>query len=173
MFLQIIGALIVVLSCSIFGICWGAKISYRIQELEQIQRAMTMLQNQIDFLSQPLPEAMEEIGIQCHDIAGELFLNTANEMNQIKWESGGEIWQKCVLDWKEKSYLQKQDIDNLLCFGKSMECCNVEQQKSSIALLLHNIEITLSQLHEKKKQQQKLYSSMGVLTGLLVVIMLL
>ncbi len=53
MFLQLVGALIVMLSCTIAGICFGKKINYRIEELEQMQSAMTMLQNQIHFLATP------------------------------------------------------------------------------------------------------------------------
>ena len=60
LFLQLAGAFIVILTCAITGICWGAKTTYRIEELEHIQRAMTMLQSDIDFLAMPLPDALEE-----------------------------------------------------------------------------------------------------------------
>ena len=82
MFLQLVGALIVMLSCTIAGICFGKKINYRIEELEQMQSAMTMLQNQIHFLATPLPEAMEEIGLKYDNIIGNLFLKTAKEMEK-------------------------------------------------------------------------------------------
>ena len=34
-------------------------------------------------------------------------------------------------------------------------------------------EMTLEELNQKKKQQQKLYSSMGILIGMLIVVVLL
>lgn len=173
MFLQLVGALIVMLSCTIAGICFGKKINYRIEELEQMQSAMTMLQNQIHFLAIPLPEAMEEIGLKYDNIIGNLFLKTAKEMEKREEEKGEEIWKKVVLNWKEKTYLEKQDIDAILCFGCSMGYLDITQQKASISLLLQYIEMTLVQLQEKKKQQQKLYPSMGILGGMLIVVVLL
>ena len=50
---------------------------------------------------------------------------------------------------------------------------DITQQKASISLLLQYIEMTLVQLQEKKKQQQKLYPSMGILGGMLIVVVLL
>lgn len=173
MFLQLIGALIVMLSCTITGICFGKKICYRIEELQKMQSAMTMLQNQINFLATPLPEALEEIGLKHNNVIGDLFLKTAKEMEKREGEKGEEIWKKTVLNWKEKTYLEKQDIDAILCFGCSMGYLDIAQQKASICLLLQYIEMTLAQLQEKKKQQQKLYPSIGILGGMLIVVVLL
>ena len=86
MFLQLAGALIVMLSCTIAGICFGKKICYRIEELEQMKSAMTMLQNQINFLATPLPEALQEIGQKYNNIIGNLFLKTAREMEKREGE---------------------------------------------------------------------------------------
>ena len=88
-------------------------------------------------------------------------------------EKGEEIWKKAVLNWKQKTYLEKQDIDAILCFGYSMGYLDITQQKASICLLLQYIEMTLAQLQQKKKQQQKLYSSMGILGGMLIIVILL
>ena len=138
-----------------------------------MKSAMTMLQNQINFLATPLPEALQEIGQKYNNIIGNLFLKTAREMEKREGEKGEEIWKKAVLNWKEKTYLEKQDIDAILCFGCSMGYLDITQQKASISLLLQYIEMTLAQLQEKKKQQQKLYPSMGILGGMLIVIVLL
>lgn len=173
MFLQSIGALIVVLSCTIAGICYGKKIVYRIEELEQIQRAMTMLKNQIEFFATPLPEALKEIGLKNGCIIGNLFLRTAKEMEKREGERGEKIWKEAVLNWEKSTYLDKQDIDAVICFGSSIGYLDREQQKASICLLLQYIEITLEQLQGQKGQQQKLYSSMGILGGLLIVVVLM
>ncbi len=171
--LKMLGAFIVMLSCSIAGICFGKKIVYRIEELEQIQRAMTTLKNQIDFLATPLPEALQKIGSKQKNILSSLFLETAQEMEKREGEKGEEIWRKSVLTWEQKTYLERQDIDALLSFGTSIGYLDRAQQKASIELLLQYIETTLSELQQKKKQQQKLYPSMGILGGMLIVVMLL
>ena len=69
MMIQMIGALLTVLTSTIAGIYWGVQTAYRIEELQELKRAMIMLQNQISFLTKPLPEALEDIGKknrQCH-----------------------------------------------------------------------------------------------------------
>lgn len=173
MFLQSIGALIVVFSCTVAGICFGKKVVYRIEELEQMQRAMILLKSQIDFLSTPLPEALKEIGLKSGCIVGDLFLEASKEMEKREGERGEQIWKDAVLNWEKKTYLVKQDIDAVIYFGLSIGYLDREQQKASICLLLQYIEITLKQLQQQKKQHQKLYSSMGILGGLLIVIVLL
>lgn len=173
LFLKITGALIVIVTCAITGICWGAKTTYRIEELEHMQRAMTMLQNNIDFLAMPLPDALEEIGKKSYYIIANLFLKTANEMEKRKGEGGEEIWKQEVLHWQNTTYLEKQDIDAVIRFGTSIGYLDIEQQKASIILLLRYIETTLTQLQQKKIQQQKLYTSMGILGGMFIVVILL
>ncbi len=173
LFLQLAGAFIVIHTCAITGICWGAKTTYRIEELEHIQRAMTMLQSDIDFLAMPLPDALEEIGKKSYYIIANLFLKVANEMEKRKQEGGEEIWKQEVLRWENTTYLEKQDIDAMIHFGTSIGYLDIEQQKASIALLLHYIETTLTQLQQKNKQQQKLYTSMGILGGMFIVVILL
>ncbi len=173
MFLQLIGALIVVLSCTVVGICFGKKIVYRVEELEQMQRAMIMLKNEIDYLAISLPEALQEIGAKCSNEIENLFFKIAKEMEKREGEKGEEIWKKAVLEWKEKTYLEKQDVDAVICVGLSMGYLDIEQQRASIDLFLKYIEMTLEELNQKKKQQQKLYSSMGILIGMLIVVVLL
>ena len=170
--LKILGAFIVMLSCTITGIFFGKKIVYRMEELEQIQRGMTTLKNEITFLATPLPEAFQKIAFQQKNMLSNLFLKTAEEMEQRQGEKGEEIWKQSVLAWQQKTYLEKPDIDALIGFGTSIGYLDIAQQKASIELLLQYIETTLLELQQNKKQQQKLYPSMGVLCGMLIIVLL-
>lgn len=163
----------VMLSCTITGICFGKKIVYRMEELEQIQRGMITLKNEIIFLATPLPEALQKIAFQQKNILSNLFFKAAQEMEQRQGEKGEEIWKQSVLEWEQKTYLERPDIDALIGFGTSIGYLDITQQKASIELLLQYIETTLLELQQKKKQQQKLYSSMGILCGMLIIVMLL
>ena len=101
--LKILGAFIVMLSCTITGICFGKKIVYRMEELEQIQRGMTTLKNEITFLATPLPEAFQKIAFQQKNMLSNLFLKTAEEMEQRQGEKGEEIWKQSVLACQQKT----------------------------------------------------------------------
>ena len=94
-------------------------------------------------------------------------------MEQRQGQSGEEIWRQSVLQWQNTTYLEKEDIDAMLCFGNSLGYLDIIQQKASIALFLEYIETTVENLQEKSKKQMKLYPSMGILTGLLLVVVLL
>ncbi|HIT87646.1 MAG TPA: stage III sporulation protein AB [Candidatus Coprocola pullicola] len=173
MMIQMIGALLTVLTSTIAGIYWGVQTVYRIEELQELKRAMIMLQNQISFLTKPLPEALEDIGKKTDSVISHLFCSVAKEMEQRQGQSGEEIWRQSVLQWQNTTYLEKEDIDAMLCFGNSLGYLDIIQQKASIALFLEYIETTVENLQEKSKKQMKLYPSMGILTGLLLVVVLL
>lgn len=114
MILQMAGAMLIVLTSTIAGICWGFQTAYRIEELQALQRAMTMLQNQIGFLYRPLPEALEEIGKNTRGVIENLFCAVAKDMEQRKGLSGEDIWKEAVRQWQYGTCLAKEDIEAML-----------------------------------------------------------
>ena len=59
---QIVGALLILSAAVYMGAYFAERERYRLQELQELERASVELQGQISYLAMPLPELMESIG---------------------------------------------------------------------------------------------------------------
>lgn len=170
---QILGVLLTLAATLYFGAYFAQKERYRLQELEELERASLLLQGQISYLAMPLPELFESIGQKAQGELREIFLEAAERMQGRAGDSAEEIWSEV---WKKRiraTFLTETDLEAILVFGKTLGYADREQQAGSIALFQRYLQETLAQGKKRLEKNGRLYYSMGGLSGLLLVVTLL
>lgn len=173
MIFKIIGALLVICSTSTIGIYFSKLDKYRIEDLEELQKAFTILKNQISFSFMPLPEAFQQISFRVKGEIAEILKETADLLEKKEGESAEQIWNIVWEKNKEKTYFSKEDMDMLFSFGKAVGYLDRQQQISNIEIAVSYIEQTQQYLEKRAGKNSKIYRSMGILSGLLVAIVLI
>lgn len=171
--LQIIGIGLILGATIWIGISFAAKERFRLQELEELERAILQLEGQIQYLSAPLPEGLETIGWKVDGVIGKIFRQAAERMQERDGSSAEGIWQEV---WQEKAgklFFSQEDLDAVLLFGKTLGYLDKEQQKNQIQLLLRYLKTALERGRKRLDKNGRLYYGMGGLSGLLLVVMLL
>lgn len=156
-----------------WGAYFAAREKYRLQELEELERAILLLQGQIRYLSAPLPEVMEGISWKMEGVIGGIFARAAKRMTLREGESAEEIWEEVWREDIDHTFLLAEDMEAVFLFGKSLGYLDKEQQEGSIRLLLRYIEQALEQGRKRLEKNGRLYYGMGCLSGLLLVVTLL
>lgn len=156
-----------------WGAYFAAREKYRLQELEELERAILLLQGQIRYLSAPLPEVMEGISWKMEGVIGGIFARAAKRMALREGKSAEEIWEAVWREEIDHTFLSAEDMEAIFLFGKSLGYLDKEQQEGSIRLLLRYIEQTLEQGRKRLEKNGRLYYGMGCLSGLLLVVTLL
>lgn len=172
MILKIAGSLLILCSTTLGGYAAAVQYKYRAEELAMMARAVSLLKSQIYYMSTPLPEAMKEIAVKIGGVIGSMFAMASQRMERREGEGAEDIWKQALLEHKKKLYLSNEDYDALFTFGKTLGYLDREQQQSSIEMLLNYLKDTEQLLKEKSKVNYKLYCSMGVIMGLLLVVVL-
>ncbi len=171
--MHLLGSGLVILATTLFAHSLIAKEKFRLDDLKEVEKGVLLLQNQVRYIGSPLGELLSSIGLQLNGGIGEIFSLIGVDMENRCGESGNAIWERI---WHEKgkhTFLTAVDLTNIIDFGKSLSFLERNSKENSGELLLLTIRDTQDEIKSKLQQTQKLYYSLGVLSGLLLVVTLL
>ncbi|WP_317856351.1 stage III sporulation protein AB [Chakrabartyella piscis] len=171
--LQCLGCILVVFATTSFGVSFVMKEKFRLQDLKEVETGILLLQNQVRYIGAPLGEVMEGIGLKLNGMVGEIFARIGSDLESRKGESGSVIWERIWMEEGRYTYLTGIDLDEIISFGKTISFLERTGQENGLDLLLISIRTIENDLQSKMSKNQKLYGSLGVLSGLLLVVTLL
>ena len=171
--MRLLGAVLILGATMWFGAYFAGKEKYRLQELEELERALLLLQGQISYLSAPLPEVLASISWKMEGAIGTAFWTAAERMAERDGATAEEIWQEVWEEELRHTFLNREDAEALLLFGRSLGYLDKSQQEGSIRLFLRYIEGALAQGRKRLEKNGRLYYGIGCLSGLLLVVTLL
>ena len=171
--MQILGSILILGASLWLGISFALKEKYRLEELEELERGLLYLQGQIQYLSAPLAEALENVGWRAGGQVGQIFLQAAAKMKERQVETAEQVWQEV---WKIEAvytFFTGEDLDAVVLFGRSLGYLDKTQQENSIRLLLRYIDGALARGRKRLEKNGRLYCGVSGLSGLLIVVTLL
>ncbi len=158
--------LILVLS-TLIGKFLSKKYVYRLDELEDIKNALNILKTKIKFTYEPIPEVFEEISENVNKNVGNIFILAKEEMKE---NSASEAWELAVE--KTECNLKKDDKKIIKTLSKLLGQTDVEGQISQIEITEEFLEDQIKEAGEEKRKNEKLYTRLGTIAGLVIVIIL-
>ena len=171
--MQILGSILILGASLWLGISFALKEKYRLEELEELERGLLYLQGQIQYLSAPLAEALENVGWRTGGQVSWIFQQAAAKMKERQVETADQVWQEV---WKTEgvhTFFTGEDLDAVLLFGRSLGYLDKTQQENSIRLLLRYIDGALTRGRKRLEKNGRLYCGVSGLSGLLIVVTLL
>jgi len=146
--------------------------SERVTYLQELIATFKILETEIKFRMDPLPESFRRVGNYKKNKASLLLVTAGSMLAENRGYSFAECWENAVLEVYEKTGLTGEDI----CILKDM---SIELGKSDMAgqssmFERVNIRLTdqLSAAVEDKKTKGKMYRSLGFAIGAVIVILL-
>ena len=83
--------------------------NFRIDDLEEMKKALTILKSEIGFSSVPLFEAMLNISLRTTGIVSDIFSDASEKYMNRVGENGFEIWENAI---------KKKSIKVTFCTGR-------------------------------------------------------
>lgn len=171
MMVKMIGALALISATSFIGFALAADCSKRPRTLRELQALLQMFENEISYLSNLLSEAFIRIYDNSNVDAAILFRAAASYL-----QSGGVTadiaWEKAVEENASKLSLNNEDKAILVTFGKMLGNSDLEGQLNNIKLVASQLKLQEVKSEEMKRKNEKMYRSLGVLSGLAITIIL-
>lgn len=165
-------SLILITSTSL-GILYGGKYKNRATNLIYLEQCIRFLQSEILYNSTPLPDALFEVSRKGDVGISEVFEIISKDL--LKGKSGDVyhsfIAVKDIL--KDKYYLLKEDIEIFLSLGKVIGRTNKTDQEKSFSFIIDQLKILQNEANNEKIKYEKMYSSLGVLVGIGIIIILI
>ena len=139
----------------------------RVIELKEFKNILNIIKNKIKFTYEPLGDIFIQISKEKETKVEKIFEEIAEEMKikQVKI-----AWEDCIQ--KADISIKQEDKDTLKKLGKLLGQTDVEGQISEIELTESFLDMQIIKAEEERKKNQKLYKTLGIVTGLIFVIIL-
>jgi len=168
----IIGISILIISTYI-GFAYGETFRRRKDELKEILKALTILENDIVYGTTPLPEAFVNLSDKVCKPLSNFIEAIANRLIKGDVESvyEGVIEEFALIE--NEFYLYTQDKKIMADFFKSLGDLGVYGQEKMFSLAIEGIKMNLKDADESAKKNVKLYRYLGICFGAMIIIFII
>ncbi|WP_416827182.1 stage III sporulation protein SpoIIIAB [Ectobacillus polymachus] len=169
--IKIIGAILIVAATTWIGFQMAKQVRERPRQIRLIKTALQSLEAEIMYGHTPLHEASLRLSKQMPPPLSRLFESfhsrlQADKTVRVAWnESLENVWARMALKQVEYEILQQ--------FGETLGQHDRESQQKHIRLCISHLEREEIEAKDVQLRYEKMMKSLGVLTGLLIVILLL
>lgn len=172
MLLKITGFILVMMATTAAGVFFAGKDGYRAKDLYQMKTALNILKSEIEYALTPVPEAMGHISQKINEPVNQIFKCFYDTALTDKKIGIYDIWEKSIEENKSCTYFEKDDIECFKCFGKTLGYLDKNMQLNSIEITLDYIDEKIDMLNSVSDKNKKLYTSLGILSGLMICVVL-
>ena len=99
---------------------------------------------------------------------GTIFNVAANNMKEM---SAGEAWRKALLI--SKNNLNKEDVATIQNLSRLLGQTDIEGQISEVEVVNNFLTVQLENASEERRKNEKMYRTLGLVTGLTIAIILI
>lgn len=155
----------------IIGKFLSQKYSLRLEELEKIYNLLNILKTKLKFTYEPLPEIFEEIAENEKNNIGEIFKKAKEKMQE---NTASQAWEITINETEKenKTNLSKSDMQILKSLSKLLGQTDLEGQISQIEITQNFLQTQIKEAVNEKQKNEKLYSRLGTIIGLAIIIIL-
>ena len=168
MIIKIIGSLIIVGSTTIAGFILGDIVKGRFDQLMELQKAINIIKNEIIYSFDVLENILLTTSKHVKGPVSEIFRRASEIIYAKEVDSVKEAFDK-ALEYVNHN-LNKDDIEVIRTMATSIGNFDINGESELLNLTLINIERQLKESEELKNKNLKMYRSLGVCIGLIIVI---
>lgn len=171
MFVRVCGFAFIIVSSGMIGLKLSRDYIVRIDILYEIKKVMNILKNEIVYNNESILDAISKSAISKEKIVNNFLLEVINiykkEPTTIK-----QAWDMAVNDiLKVNSILKDEDLEIIKNVANNLGTTCRATQIDNIDNFISKIDIVIEELEKPKKEKCKMYKTMGVMAGLMIVIL--
>ena len=171
-FLKTILLIVIFSICTSIGILHGRTFSTRLENLIYLEQCIKILETEIVYGSTPLPQALTNVFEKGNLRVSFIFEAINRDLLENK---RGDIYLSFV-SVKEilftKLNLKKVDVEAFMSLGRVLGTSNREDQEKNLKITLNQFTVLISEAREERNKNEKLYKTLGLITGIGIIIIL-
>jgi len=171
--IKIIGCIVILGASTIAGFIYSERLKYRVFQLNEVQRAIYQLQNEITYVHTLLPDAFKSVAYKSKEPIRELFNKTSELLTENEYENVYEAMKSAMNLIKNRIYLTPDDINVILDLSKTLGESDIDGQNSIFLLTIANIKKQIRISEEFMVKNMKMYRYLGFTFGAMIVIALI
>ena len=171
--LKLILAICIFIISTYMGFSYGETFKKRHEQLKEILKALTILENDIVYGTTPLPEALGNLSHKVCKPLSDFIKSVVNRLLKGDVES---VYEAALEEFEllvNEFYLENDDRKIMSDFFKSLGESGVYGQEKIFLLAIEGIKINLNDADESAKKNTKLYRYLGVCLGAMITIFII
>jgi len=170
--MKLIGAIFILLATTWTGFEASKHLSERTKQLRQLKVALSMLEAEIMFGHTPLRDASEHIAKQMDKPLSWLFEYFSRKLSSDH-TTVKEAWEESLQEIWKLTALKQGELEVLKQFGETLGQHDLISQQKHIRLALVHLEREEEEALDTQRRYEKMVKSLGFLSGLLIIILLM
>ena len=167
-----IGAICIILATTWSGVEASRLLRERTRQLRQLKMALQSLEAEIMYGHTPLTEAAVRLSQQLSRPLSWLFETFAQKLQEGTM-SARQAWEESLQEVWKMTALKEGELEIMRQFGETLGQYDHEIQQNYIRLTMVHLEREEGDAIEKQQRYEKMMKSLGVLTGILIVLLLI
>lgn len=168
---KILGLALVLGGCGLVGAAFAHSLRQRPIQLRNLQSALLMVDSEIGYVADPLPEVLARVADRVKEPGSILFREAAMGLQQAEGSTADEIWRRTLKVWAPGTQLRRDDIEVLASVGQGLGSLGREEQLRHIRLAMEYLRVQEEIADSERDKQERLWQTMGFLVGLALVIL--
>lgn len=170
--LKLILSFIIFSTCTSIGFFYGNKFSARVENLIYLEQCIRILETEIIYGSTPLPEALSNVYRKGNKRVSYIFEEIKKDLLEKKRDQVYESFLFIESLLYNKLNLKKVDVENFISLGRVLGTSDRNDQEKNFILILNEIAGLIVEAKEERNKNEKLYRTLGLITGTGIIIML-
>ena len=170
--LKLIGCVLIISASTTAGFLYSDSFRKRVNQLNELQRCLHQLQNEILYTYTPLTESFFNVSSKSKYPIKYIFENASDSLITNKANNVYEAIRTAIDTNINDFDIKKEDIEILLDLSKSLGESDIEGQKSVFNLTIDNFKKQINEADEVMKKNVKLFRYLGFTIGAMLVILI-
>ena len=172
MYIKLMGSLFLLGSAASIGFMKSEELSERVKRLQEMKRMMIFLQGELRFHRASLSEAFENVAERVQEPFGTFMKETGKRLEE-KDAGFEEIWEETSEKLLTAEGVKKEDGQLLEMLKNSLGYLDLTLQTETLNLAILQTEDSINRAKEQQERKGKLYQTMGVTVGALLVLLII
>lgn len=169
--LKLILCIIIVASCGGLGILKSLSFSDRLNDLADLKHMIRILQTEMNYKKDPLPNAFSRISKYKNTAAMHLLAACSENMkNNLDFR---QCWENAITSTYNGTSLKDDDLRILKDMGLQLGKSDLQGQAAMFSLTNIKLDDQIAEAAEERKTKGKMYKSLGFSIGAVIAILLI
>ncbi|MFD2672759.1 stage III sporulation protein SpoIIIAB [Marinicrinis sediminis] len=169
--LHILGSLLILGACTMAGFYQAAIIAKRPRQIRELMLHIQRLETEINYGMTPMPEAIQRIVQTSKPPVGDIFKAISDSLSspdcpslKTAWERGvRQVWGVTTMRLPEREAFER--------LGQTLGISHRADQMKYLQLAIQQLAAEEDLARAEQQKYEKMWKSLGVLTGILLVIL--
>lgn len=173
MWYKIIGSILILFTCTYFGLYLARQCQNRAKHIRQILSCIVSLKGYMTYGAVTLAEGLESSSKGIEGVTAEFFLDFAKRLrDDYTITPKGAIVQSLAV-YEKKLALNKEDHEVLVLFASQLGIMDRVEQEKYLTMIEKRFDFLAGEAAKSCEANCKMYRYLGLCSGLLIVLILL